>query len=125
MKPELTRQWIDKALLQPLHAKIHIPAVSKADSIKLLKSFKKELDILYKTDPENASTLLITTLYKESHFWIVIERIVGNALVGFLKNPDGTTERITLDYDPERDRRIELMKKYGFTDEEIREMEGL
>ena len=87
-------------------------------------SFKREQKILYKPDPEKASTLLLSSLFKDSRHWIVLERVVGNSLVGFLKAPDGSMERITLDIDLERERRIEAMRMDGFTEEEIAEKEG-
>jgi hypothetical protein len=124
MEREFIIKWLDKVFEQPLHAKVYIPAESKEDSTKLKKAFRDELDILYKIEPEKASTVLLGAVFKDRRFWVVLERVTGNALVGFVRNPDGTMERVKIDFDPERDRRIELMKEAGWTLEQIEQMEG-
>jgi len=124
LKREIISQWIDKALPLKLHSKLYIPVESKAASKKILSAFNKELSILAELDPENAGTLFISTVYKEKHFWIVIEKVIGNPLVGFIREPDGEMVRITINCDPERERRITLMFAEGYTVTEVEKAEG-
>lgn len=124
MKRDLILKWIDQALVQELHSKLFIPAEAKEDATKLKNAFHKELEIMYKIDPEKASTLLLGVVRKDKRWWLVIERVIGNVLTGFVKGPDGTLSRIHIDYDPERERRIELMIEEGYSLEQVEEYEG-
>ena len=108
MKRELILKWLEQALEQDLHTKIFIPAESKDDVRKLKTAFMKEVEVLYQIDPERASTLLVGYTRKDQRWWIVIERVIGNVLVGFVKLPNGTVKRIQVADDSERERRIEL-----------------
>lgn len=124
MKREIIIKWIDKALEQDLHSKLYIPAESKEDAVKLRTEFRRELEVLYATDPENASTMVVGTIFKDSRHWVVLSRVLGNTLVGFVRHKDGTMERVRLSYDYERERRIELMFQDGMTVEQVEEAEG-
>ena len=124
MKRELILKWLDQALAQDLHTKIFIPAEFKDDVRKLKTAFMKEVEVLYQIDPERASTLLVGYTRKDQRWWIVIERVIGNVLVGFVKLPDGTVKRIQVTDDSERERRIALMAEDGYTLWEIEESEG-
>ena len=121
---EIVLKWIDKTLEQVLHAKLYISTEGKSDAKKLKDAFSKELDVLYEIEPEKAGTILISDQFKDKRFWVVLERVLGNPLLGFIKQPDGTMERVQLSFDPERERRIKLMQKDGLSLEEVEEAEG-
>ncbi len=124
IKREIILKWIDKALEQPLHTKIFVAAESKEDVKKLKVDFRKEIEVFYELEPEKAGTILVSHQFKDRRFWLVLERVLGNPLVGFIKKPDGEMERVQLVFDPERERRIKLMQEDGHSLEEVEEVEG-
>ncbi|MCK5015663.1 MAG: hypothetical protein KAS32_01210 [Candidatus Peribacteraceae bacterium] len=124
MKRDLILKWIDKTLERDLNEKIYIPAETKPDAQQTVRDFKKELVILYDLEPEKAGTIVITYTFRDRRHWIVLERTMGNPLVGFIKTKDGTLERVEIKIDSERDRRLQLMKEDGLTLEEVEEIEG-
>ena len=124
MKRELILKWIDKTLERDLHEKIYIPAETKPDAQQTVRDFKKELIILYDLEPEKAGTIVIAYIFRDRRHWVVLERTVGNPLVGFVKKANGELERVEIEIDSERDRRLLLMKEDGMTLEEVEEIEG-
>jgi DNA-dependent RNA polymerase auxiliary subunit epsilon len=124
VKRELILKWIDKTLERDLHEKIYIPAETKPDAQQTVRDFKKELIILYDLEPEQAGTIVIAYTFRDRRHWVVLERTLGNPLVGFVKKKDGTLARVEIEIDSERDRRLQLMKEDGLTLEEVEEIEG-
>lgn len=124
MKRDLTLKWIDKILLCDLNQKIYIPAATRSDSQKEVANFKKELEILYNLEPEKAGSVKVAYTFKDRRHWIVLGRVLGNPLVGFLKNSDGTLEKVEIQLDSERDRRIKLMAEDGLQRHEVEKIEG-
>jgi len=124
MKRELLLKWIDKALERDLHEKIYIPAETKPDAQQTVRDFKKELVLLYDLEPEKAGTVVVTSTFKDRRYWVILERTMGNPLVGFVKKKDGELERVEIEIDSEKDRRLLLMKEDGLTLEEVEEIEG-
>lgn len=124
MKRDLVLKWIDKVMEQDLHEKIYIPAETRPDGMNTVKDFKKELSILYDLEPEKAGTVVATYTFRDRRHWVVLERVLGNPLMGFIKRRDGTLERVEVEIDPERDRRLFLMAEDGMSLEEVEEIEG-
>lgn len=124
IKREIVIQWINEILKKPLHTKLYIQVESKENARKGVTDFNREISVLAKIDPEKSGTLFVSFIYKDKKYWIVLERIIGNPLVGFIKNPSGEMERVTIEYDPERERRIFLMFEEGFSIEEVESAEG-
>ncbi len=124
MKRELILKWIDKTLERDLHEKIYIPAETKPDAQQTVRDLKKELILLYDLEPEKAGTIVVASIFKDRRHWVVLERTKGNPLVGFVKAKDGTLERVEIEIDAERDRRLQLMKEDGMTLEEVEAIEG-
>lgn len=124
MKREILLKWIDTALEQDLYTEVYIPVDSKEDAQKLKSEFKTELRILWEIDPDKASTIMVNYLRKDQRFWVVLKRTVGNALIGFIKHKDGEMERVELEDDEDRERRISAMKADGYTLEEVEQYEG-
>jgi hypothetical protein len=89
-----------------------------------VKDFKKELTILFDLEPEKAGTVVVTYTFRDRRHWVVLERVLGNPLIGFIKKKDGTLERVEVEVDPERDRRLYLMAQDGMSLEEVEEIEG-
>lgn len=124
MKRELILKWIDKTLERDLHEKIYIPTETRPDGLNTVKDFKKELVVLYDLEPEKAGTIVVAYTFRDRRHWVVLERTLGNPLVGFVKKANGELERIEIEIDSERDRRLQLMKEDGLTLEEVEEIEG-
>ncbi len=124
MQRELILKWIDKTLERDLHEKIYIAAETRPDAKQTVKEFKKELALFYDLEPEKAGTIVAAYTFRDRHHWVVLERTVGNPLVGFVKKKDGTLERVEIKIDSEKDRRLKLMREDGFSLEEVQAIEG-
>jgi len=124
MKRELILKWIDKTLERDLHEKIYIPSETKPDAQQTVRDFKKELVLLYNLEPEKAGTIVITDTFKDRRHWVILERAMGSPLIGFVKTKDGTVEKVEIEIDSERDRRLALMREDGMTLEEVEAIEG-
>lgn len=124
MKRELILKWIDKILERDLHEKIYLPAETKPDAQQTVRDFKKELVLLYDLEPEKAGTIVVAYTFKDRRHWVVLERTMGNPLVGFVKTKDGILERVEIEVDSERDRRLTLMKEDGMELWQVELIEG-
>ncbi len=124
MKRELILKWIEKTIERDLGEKVYIPAETKPDAMQTIRDFKKELIILYDLEPEKAGTIAVVYTFRDRRHWVVLERCAGNPLVGFVKAKDGSLERVEIEIDTERSRRLQLMKEDGLTLEEVEEIEG-
>ena len=124
MKRELLLKWLDKTLERDLNDKIYIPAETRSDAQQTVRDFKKELVLLYDLEPEKSGTVVIAYTFKDRQHWVVLERTIGNPLVGFVKTADGELKRVEITIDSERDRRLQLMKEDGMTLEQVEEIEG-
>jgi len=116
--------WIEKVLTSKTGEELHLPVESKEQQKQLLKSIKKEVEILKGIDPVTASTLVPFKRVADGLLWVGIRKVMTTPLVGFIKRSDGTTERVEIKQERDRWRRLTLMKKDGLTLEEIEAIEG-
>lgn len=118
-------KWLNKATEElPVGEELLFPAETKTDQKTKKKMFLDELKILNKVDPVAASEIQITSRFKDHRFWIVIKKIAFSPLIAFKKDKNGNVERVILEDDTEKLRRLSLMKQDGYSIEEIKEMEG-
>lgn len=122
---EITLRWLQKAS-EELETEEYIlfPANSRQAQKDKKKLFLKELKILAKVDPIAASQLQVTTKFEDSRFWIVVKKIAFSPLIAFKKNKNGNVERIIIEDDSEKLRRLSLMKEDGYSLGDIEEIEG-
>ena len=122
---EIIIQWLEKASTLAVGAKLNLIATNRKDQYSLADAIQKELSLLKKIDPILGSTLTVTRFFKGGRFWVAIEKILSAPTVGFIKNPDGSVEKVQLqETDPDRVRRIRLMAEDGYTIQAIEEIEG-
>jgi len=100
------------------------PANTRQDQKDKRKLFNRELKILHKVDPVAASQLQITQKFEDHRFWVVVTKVAFSPLIAFKKDKDGNVQRIIMEDDSEKLRRLSLMKQDGYSIEEIEEMEG-
>ena len=100
-----------------------LPAKSKPDVREMLKLFTRELRILTAID-SSATELQISTRFKDHRFWLVLKKVAFSPFIAFKKGKNGEVERVLIDNSSEKRRRLFLMKKDGYTLEEIQEIEG-
>lgn len=121
----VAQRWL-QSVLDDLTAgeELLLPAKSKSDVKEMLKLFTKELRVLTAVNPI-ATELQITTRFKDHRFWLVLKKVVFSPFIAFKKGRNGEVERVLIDdSSPEKRRRLLLMKKDGYTLEEIEEIEG-
>lgn len=116
-------QWIDQASELEANESVFLYSEGRDHSRKLVKQFQAELKILSSIDPIRASRLKVTSAIRDQMYWVEIKKIHGSPLVGFKKDKDGKTSRLEI-ADPDRERRLILMKEDGYTLEEVEEIEG-
>lgn len=123
---EIIIRWLQKASEEMEAGEIMLfPADTRQDQKDKKKLFLKELKILAKVDPVAASQLQITAKFEDHRLWIVIKKIAFSPLIAFKKNIDGSVERIVIEDNSEKLRRLSLMKSDGYSLKDIREMEDL
>jgi hypothetical protein len=115
--------WIDKASELDPGESVFLLADSRDHSRSLTKDFRKEIKILSQIDPVKASKLVARPAVREQKYWVEIAKEHGSPLIGFVKRNNGTVERIEIS-DPDRMRRLRMMKEDGFDLDNIEDIEG-
>jgi hypothetical protein len=100
------------------------PAETRTDQKEKKRLFLNELKIYAKIDPVSASQLQVVTRFDDHRLWIVVKKIAFSPLIAFKKGTDGSVERVTIEDDSDKLRRLTLMKEDGYSLEKIEEMEG-
>ena len=122
---EITIKWLQKASEEMESGETMLfPADSRQDQKDKKKLFLKELKTLAKVDPIPASQLQITAKFEDHRFWVVVKKIAFSPFIAFKMNKDGNVERVTMEDDSEKLRRLRLMKDDGYSLEDIEEIEG-
>lgn len=122
---EITIRWLQKASEElTAGGQMLFPAETKQDQKDKKKQFLRELRILAKVDSVTASQLQIATRFEDHRFWVVVKKVAFSPFIAFKKGSDGAVERVTMEDDSEKLRRLSLMKEDGYSLEEIEEMEG-
>lgn len=123
MNREILIKWIDQAIAMNPGESIFLPGENRDYAKSLARKFRNELKIVSELDPVRANKIQVHTTVKETLYWVELKRTFGNPLVGFKKGKDGETVKITIE-DPEKKRRLLLMKEDGLTLDEVEEIEG-
>ena len=117
-------KWLHQAIELKTGEEIMLPAESRSDLKERKRLLSQELKVLNKVDPVNASQLQIATRFKDHRYWIVLKKVAFSPLIAFKVGTDGQVERVVLEDNYEKLRRIRLMKDDGYSIEEIEEVEG-
>lgn len=100
------------------------PADSRQDQKDKKKLFLKELKALAKIDPVTASQLQVIVKFDDHRFWVVIKRIAFSPFIAFKKDRNEHVERVIMEDDSDKLRRLGLMREDGYTIEDIEKTEG-
>lgn len=121
---EIVIQWLSKAKDIDAGKSVYVPCNDRNSRKRLLKVFEKELRVMAQIDPVAAASLTIGGLLKEGYHWVIITKKKSTPMVGWIKGDDGSTERVEITTDAERQRRLRLMVlEDHMTDEQISEIE--
>jgi len=120
---QIVTHWLLKANELHTGEELLFPAETKADQKEKKRLFISELKIFAKIDPVAASQLQVATRFSDHRLWIVVKKIAFSPLIAFKKGTDGSVERVTIEDNSEKLRRIRLMKEDGYTIEKIAKME--
>lgn len=123
MNREILIKWIDEALRLEPGESLFLHGETRDHCKALCRKFRNELKIIAELDPMKANKLMVVHTIKDGKYWVELKRIYGNPLVGFKKTKDGKVEKLSID-DPERRRRLLLMKEDGLSLDEVLEIEG-
>jgi len=110
-----------------LGQELFIPATSRTTQQQLIRNLFEELSILAHIDPSAASVITVTPVFRDSRFWALIRKTLPPVQTIFIKNEDGAISKqslIDMERITSRNRRINLMRLDGFTEEQITELEG-
>lgn len=122
---QITMKWLQKASeIMEAGEQILFPVDSRQDQKDKKKLFLRELKILAKVDPVAASQLQIYTKFEDHRLWVIVRKIAFSPFIAFKQNKDGSVERITMEDDSEKLRRLRLMKDDGYTLRAIEKIEG-
>jgi len=123
-RKSLTIKYIKKSTAMDKGETLFLPCESKREQELLYKEVLQELRAMALIDPVSASELISNAVTRDGRLWVVIKRISASPTTVFLKKMDGTVERVDLDSDTERFRRLELMVRDGLSLSDIEELEG-
>ena len=122
---EIIIRWLQKASNElETGEQMLFPADSRQDQKDKKKLFVKELKVLAKIDPVTASQFQIVSRFEDSRFWIVLKRIAFSPFIAFKKDKNGKVERVIMDDDSDKMRRLTLMKEDNYSLEDIERIEG-
>jgi len=122
---EIVIKWLHKATEElTTGEELLFPAETKPDQKDKRRLFINELRILNKIDPVAAAEIQIYSRFRDHRFWVVIKKIAFSPLVAFKRDVKGNIERVIIEDDSEKMRRLSLMKSDDYSIKEIEEMEG-
>lgn len=121
---QIAAAWLVEAAKVVEGAETFLPADSKAEAKILLKKLRELRDKMSRDEPILASKLDITQVFRDGRHWVSIRMKVISPLEGFVKLPDGTVERKTITFDPDRRRKIKLMVQDRMPLEEMNRVLG-
>lgn len=105
-------KWLQECLSHKPGESIFIPCDNAQDRKLLLALFNEELKVMSKIDPIDASAVFVKESYKDSRFWLILERKQPVSKVGYIKSEGEELQRKELDYLTfERRRILDLMLK--------------
>lgn len=96
---------------------------SRNEQEDVLRLMKLERLNLSKVNPEMSMQLDISKSDRDAKMWVLISKRSTSRVVGY-KVVDGQVEKVVLDTDNEKLRRIKLMLRDGMTLDEIESIEG-
>lgn len=123
MNREVAIRWLDKIAAAQPGESIFLAVETRQHAKEVVKALKNELRILSEIDAVKANRIQISVTLRDQRYWVELQRTFGSPLVGFKKGPTGKLERIELE-DPDRWRRLTLMKDDGFSLEDAEAIEG-
>lgn len=122
---EITVRWLQKASEElEVGEQMLFPADTRQDQKEKRGLFLKELRVLAKVDPVAASQLQISIRFEDHRFWVIVKRIAFSPFIAFKKDRDGNVERVIMEDNADKLRRLALMREDGYSLEDIEEMEG-
>lgn len=124
MNRDVLIRWLEQALSVRTGEKLFLTVETKLDQKQLFKAITKEINILKEIDPERGWSLKPFKIFKDSRYWVGVEKVASAPMVGFVKKLDGTMHRVELGHDSQRLRRLKLMKQDGYKLAQIEEIEG-
>lgn len=107
-------RWLDKCLALKPGEELYIPCDNANHRKLIMANFHAEIKAMSKIDPTSASVIFAKESYKDSRFWIILERKKPLSKVAFKKDENGHLVREELtSLTFERRRIIDLMLKDG------------
>jgi hypothetical protein len=114
---DVLRTWFEQAKKLEWDNTLMIQAIDKPTQVMMYKAFEQLKKEYSNIDPVDAPTYQIAKIYKDGRLWVTITKKMIAPLTGIIKKPDGSYEKIEIDIN--RKRVIELMKKDGYTKDQI------
>lgn len=124
MNREIIIKWIHESLKLSPGESMFLPGENREHARMLTKKFKQELKVMAEIDPITSNKLQVSNTIRDQVYWVEIRRTFGNPLLGFKKLSDGSTVRVEME-DPDKRRRLLLMKEDGLSLKEVEVIEGL
>lgn len=114
--------WFEQAKKLEWDSTLMIEAIDKPTQVMIYKTFENLKKEFSNIDPVDAQTYQIAKIYKDRRMWVTITKKMIAPLVGVIKKPDGSYEKIEINID--RKRVIDLMRKDGYSKDDIAENLG-
>lgn len=102
---------------------MYLQAETKNEQKEILNTLKRERAQLQLVNPELAMQIDITLSEKDAKLWVLLIKRTTSRVVGYVVS-DGQVEKVQLNTDEEKLRRISLMLRDGYSLAEIEENEG-
>jgi len=114
------KEYIEKAAEQPFGAEIYIPCEHRKQQMRLRTKVNNAADEYCQAiDP--SIYLFVKKVFKDGRFWVVIKKLKKSQAL-FLKESEEAGVKKLETEDPEIIRMVKLMKKDGYSEEQIEDL---
>jgi hypothetical protein len=120
----LLTEWFAQALELPEGDRLFIVVQDRPEQTRVRRGLNELKEAYKEINPVDASKILITKDHMNLQLYVRIDKSKKSMAKGFIKDVNGVIREISLDDDPDRDRRIMLIVRDGYNQDEVEEFMG-
>jgi hypothetical protein len=107
--------WIEEALALKLGESLFLPCDSKDEQKSLYIELRKLVREKDPIDPIAVARISLQKVFRDGKRWIIIRKKVQNPMQAYRKTAGGKIDRVSLQRDLRRRRKIQLLAREGYT----------
>ena len=107
--------WVEEALALKLGDSLFLPCDSKDEQQSLYLELRKLIREKDPIDPIAVARISLQKTFRDGKRWIIIRKKVQNPMQAYRKTAGGKINRVSLQRDLRRRRKIQLLAREGYT----------